>query len=165
MSDKLPLRDEFVVNASPLITLFKSGLEFVLPELFGTVIVPGAVWQEVSNCDDDASEGLKTSPWAIRKKVRTDRRVAVWNLGSGETDVLSLSLKNSNRVAIIDDLAARRCAVSLTIRHIGTAGVLVLASRHKLIPSLRNAFSQVRNAGLYLKDDLVERLIIEEGRE
>ncbi len=31
MSDKLPLRDEFVVNASPLITLFKSGLEFVLP--------------------------------------------------------------------------------------------------------------------------------------
>lgn len=165
MSDELPLKNEFVVNSSPLITLFKSGLEFILPALFGSVIVPDAVWQEVSECDDEASRGLETSPpWAIRKKVRTDGRVAAWNLGRGETEVLSRSLENFNRMAIIDDLAARKCAVSLTIKHIGTAGVVVLASRFRLIPSLRSAFSQVRNAGLYLRDDLVERLIVEEKR-
>lgn len=76
-----------------------------------------------------------------------------------------MSLKNSAYIAVIDDLAARRCSVSLSIRYIGTAGVLLLASRFELIPSLQNAFLQVRNAGLYLKDELVERLIIEKERK
>lgn len=72
MSDELPLKHGIVVNASPLITLFKSGLDFILPELFGSIIVPDAVWQEVSACNDEASEGLTGASWATRKKVRTE---------------------------------------------------------------------------------------------
>ncbi|HCA96836.1 MAG TPA: DUF3368 domain-containing protein, partial [Cyanobacteria bacterium UBA9226] len=35
--------------------------------------------------------------------------VAAWDLGKGESAVLSFALKNSGFVAIIDDRAARRC--------------------------------------------------------
>lgn len=40
--------DKVVVNASPLITLFRSGQAGLLPELFRKIIVPGAVWTEVT---------------------------------------------------------------------------------------------------------------------
>jgi predicted nucleic acid-binding protein len=62
-------------------------------------------------------------------------------------------------IAVLDDMAARKCSLALNIRCIGTAGILVLAGRRRLLPSLENAFSAVRNAGLYLSYDLVNRLI------
>jgi len=39
--------DRVVVNASPLITLFRSGQFDLLPSLFNHIIVPEAVWEEV----------------------------------------------------------------------------------------------------------------------
>jgi predicted nucleic acid-binding protein len=46
--------EKVVVNASPLILLFKSGLDDLLPQLFSTIIVPEAVWDEVSSGGDTA---------------------------------------------------------------------------------------------------------------
>lgn len=40
--------EKIVVNSSPLIVLFKSDLETLLPSLYPTIIVPEAVWAEVS---------------------------------------------------------------------------------------------------------------------
>ena len=42
----MPL-DRVVVNASPLLVLFKSGQAELLPQLFGEILVPQAVWNEV----------------------------------------------------------------------------------------------------------------------
>lgn len=39
--------DAVVINASPLITLFRSGQADLLPRLFNRIVVPDAVWQEV----------------------------------------------------------------------------------------------------------------------
>ncbi len=38
--------DAVVINASPLITLFRSGQADLLPRLFSHIVVPEAVWQE-----------------------------------------------------------------------------------------------------------------------
>ena len=45
--------DLAVINASPLITLCKSGQEDLLPRLFTEIVVPGAVWDEVLAGDED----------------------------------------------------------------------------------------------------------------
>jgi len=39
--------DSVVINASPLITLFRSGQAHILPQLFNRIIVPQAVWAVV----------------------------------------------------------------------------------------------------------------------
>jgi predicted nucleic acid-binding protein len=159
MSDKVPMNNGIVVNASPLITLFKAGLSSVLPKLSQRIVVPESVWQEISVCKDAAFRGLSAAVWAARKKVETDKRVLVWNLGKGESQVISWALKSSDYIAVIDDRAARKCCESLNIRHVGTIGLLVSAHRFGLIPSLRIALLQVRNAGLYIGDDLFDSLI------
>jgi len=113
----------------------------------------------------EAFKGLSKATWLRREEISIDNRIVVWNLGNGESQVLSWALRKPDHIAVIDDLAARRCAESLAIRCIGTAGLLVLASRKKLISSLAGALSQVRKAGLYLTDDLVERLTLEDKKD
>ena len=39
--------DRVVINASPLITLFRAGLQPLLPKLFPELLVPESVWNEV----------------------------------------------------------------------------------------------------------------------
>ena len=51
--------DKVVVNASPLITLFRSGQAGLLPQLFQKIIVPGAVWTEVTGGERDDPAELK----------------------------------------------------------------------------------------------------------
>ncbi|MBK7600577.1 MAG: hypothetical protein IPJ07_19525 [Acidobacteria bacterium] len=79
-----------VINASPLITLCKSGQEGLLPQLFREILVPSAVWDEVlmGGVEDAACQKLSKLEWirredpvqispAYRKRhIReTDRRV------------------------------------------------------------------------------------------
>jgi predicted nucleic acid-binding protein len=163
MSGSTVLESTAVVNASPVITFAKSGLLRVLTGLFPRIVAPRSVLEEIGKYDDLPWKAISSADWIDRQTVSVDPRLLGWNLGKGESEVLSLALGSQNHIAVIDDLAARKCAVALKIQLIGTAGVLVLASRFKLIPSLETAFSKVREAGLYLRDDLVRNLLESES--
>jgi predicted nucleic acid-binding protein len=101
----------------------------LLPQLFSDIVVPEAVWQEVaeSGHNDVAADGLRKAGWAKKSVVTLSPRVAVWNLGPGESAVLSVALAQPDYRALVDDRAARRCAKTLAVRTLGTGGVLVLA--------------------------------------
>ena len=103
--------DQIVINASPLISLFRSGQAGLLPILFNRVIVPEAVWEEVVSAHGDAAAiELPKQSWTIRESVLVSPRLVNWNLGRGESAVLSYALANPGVRAIIDDRDARRCA-------------------------------------------------------
>ena len=68
----MPL-DRVVVNASPLLVLFKSGQAELLPQLFGEILVPQAVWNEVTAAQNDtAAQQLPTATWATPVDVEVD---------------------------------------------------------------------------------------------
>lgn len=149
-----------VVNSSPLITLFNSQLIGLLPQLFGVIQVPPAVWREVTAYKTDiAAQSLPESAWAIQPDaVSIHPSVAAWDLGAGETEVLSYAVSHLGCTAMIDDAAARRCAISLNVPTLGTAGMVVLAKRKGLITSINEPIQALRNAGLWLGEDLVQLL-------
>ena len=75
-----------VVNASPLITLFNSKLADLLPQLFGTVQIPPAVWQEVTATKADvAAQTLPGLTWG-RERRRSPSvlwsRLGIWVLAN-----------------------------------------------------------------------------------
>ena len=90
-------------------------------------------------------------------------RVAAWGLGAGETAVLSHALANPPLRAMIDDMDARRCAKTLNIPMLGTGGLLVLAKRRGLLPSVGEGIARLRDAGLWLSDDIVRILKAQAG--
>ena len=151
--------DAVVVNSSPLITLFRSGQADLLPQLFNRIVVPEAVWQEVvSERQDPAARGLPSNPWAIRQTVTVAGRVQVWGLGKGGTAVLSYALGHAPIRAVIDDMDARRCAKALGVPFLGSGGILVLAKRRGLIATVADGLAKLREAGLWLSDDIVRML-------
>lgn len=157
--------DKVVVNSSPLIVLFQSRQADLLPRLFKTVVVPEQVYEEVmAGTEDDAAKmALPRTSWIERRKVEIILPVAAWNLGDGESAVFSFAMEEPGYRAIVDDLAARRCAHAFGVRTLGTGGLLVLAKRRGLIDSVKGRVQQLRDAGLFLSDSVVQLLISEAG--
>ena len=160
--------DAVVINASPLITLFRSGQADLLPRLFTHIVVPEAVWHEVvldewEEWADRAARELSKQSWPVRAEVTSSPRVAAWELGAGETAVLSHALANPPLRAMIDDMDARRCAKTLNIPMLGTGGLLVLAKRRGLLPSVSEGIAKLRDAGLWLSDEIVQILKTQAG--
>jgi len=69
-------------------------------------------------------------------------------LGPGESEVLTWARHNPGYEAILDDRAARDCAITLGIPVRGTLGVVLLAKREGLIPYVRPVFDELLDAGL-----------------
>lgn len=155
------MADRVIVNASPLIVLFKGGLADILPRLFGEVLVPDAAWREViaGSIADAAARQLTQSSWARRTITTiTDPVITAWNLGAGEAEVSSLAFTHSGSRAMVDDTAARACARTLGIKTLGTGGALVLAKRAGIITSVGSSLQSLRDAGIWLSDEVVRLL-------
>lgn len=150
-----------IINSSPLIVLFKSQQAELLPQLFAEILVPSGVFEEVtmSGEDDAASRQLPGISWIKRVEITAIApEIAAWDLGKGESQVLSLALKTSaNSAAIVDD-TARRCGQALGITTIGTGGILIRAKRRGLIKNVSSGIEALRNAGLWLSDNVVNLL-------
>jgi predicted nucleic acid-binding protein len=158
--------EKVVANASPLIILFKSGLANLLPELFNEISVPNGVCEEiiVGGPSDSAATALSETAWIHRVEINAVApEILIWNLGVGESEVLSLALADKSYVAMIDDRAARNCARTLGIQTVGTGGALVLAKRRGLIPSVSIALQQLLDAGLWLSDEIMTLLRTQAG--
>ena len=158
--------ERVVVDASPLIVLFKSGLAELLPQLFSEVIVPASVRREVmvAGKEDDASAGLAKATWAVSvEDPIIPPIIAGWDLGAGESSVLALALNHEGTRAVLDDRAARNCAQALQILVLGTVGTIVLAKRRGLTPSVKIALTRMSDAGCWLSEDLVQAALREAG--
>lgn len=159
--------EKVVINASPFILFCKSGLADILPELFSEIRMPEKVVTEIIAGGDIAAEKLfdYEEKWLIRCLPSVAQEVLVWNLGDGETDVLSFAYGNKERyTALIDDRAARRCAETLNIKTLGTGGILVLAKKRNLIGKVEPELEKLQNSGLWISED-VKRIILKQANE
>ena len=153
------LIERVVINASPLIVLFKSDQAMFLPQLFQEICLPRDVYGEIlAGKDDLASQQVPQTPWLKPVEIPIHPTIAAWDLGAGESSVLSFAFAYPEYRAIVDDAAARRCARSLGIKTLGTGGVLVLAKRRGLIDSVGDRLQQLRDSGLWLSDSVIDLL-------
>lgn len=155
-----------VVNASPLITLFKSNQAELLPQLFQEIVIPQGVWDEivVPGQLDAAAQMLPKTQWINCRKVeRVDGKIEAWDLGVGESQVLSYALTHPNYTAMVDDMAARKCAKTFKIPTLGTGAMIVLAKRKGLISSVTPRLKALQDSGLWLSEEVISLLKAQAG--
>jgi predicted nucleic acid-binding protein len=137
--------------------LARIGLADLFAKLADEVVIPKAVANEIH----DGPEGDLAKHYLDRgylKVVATPlptSNLLAWDLGAGETAVLSYCMVNSGWVAVIDDKAARKCARSLAIPIKGTVGVVIMARQKDLIQSAAGTLRELRNNGFWFDDRLV----------
>ena len=151
--------ERVAVNTSPLICLFESGLSDLFPALFTEIIVPDKVYKEVISKEDPVFKTLfSKSGFKHVDNVIIPPSVMSWDLGEGESSVISFALKNPQYWAVIDDKEARRCAASLGCRFTGTVGIILLAKRRGIIPSVYECLKKLQKAGLWLSEVFVKEV-------
>jgi len=64
---------------------------------------------------------------------------------------------------VIDDAAGRMCAKFLGLHVVGTLGLVARAKRSGWIDSARLVFNEVHAAGLWLDEQIIEKVLRELG--
>ncbi len=149
-----------VADASALLALVKLRRLELLRDLFRQVCIPPAVSREVSG-------SLPRLPDWIRVVEPRSMSVAqgVLGLHQGEIEALALAVDLHASLIILDDLLARRHATALGLAIVGTAGILVMAKRAGMIPSVREALDVLRQVGFRLRQDVYEQIVADAGEK
>jgi predicted nucleic acid-binding protein len=112
-----------VVNTSPLIHLAEAKLLHFLQEAVPAVWMPEPVAREIRayGNDDPTAQAFATHRWLeVQPVTAIAADILAWNLGAGESAVLALARAFPGSIAVIDDLAERRCAEVLGLPLRGT---------------------------------------------
>jgi predicted nucleic acid-binding protein len=114
----------WVVNASPLISLDRSGSLDLLPRLGRELVIPAGVLAEIARGPSPIAPVQVGAHRAVSVPI-IHPVVAAWDLGTGESEVLSWAASNVGSTAVLDDRAARRCAATLNVPTRGTLYIVI----------------------------------------
>ncbi|MBI5841573.1 MAG: DUF3368 domain-containing protein [Chloroflexi bacterium] len=151
------IAEKWVINSSPVIALGRVGQVELLAHLPQKAIIPQAVKEELFNGPegDPARQVLERGLFEIVDTPSPTPEILAYDLGKGETAVLSYALSNPDWVAILDDRAARRCARSLSITLTGTLSIVILAKQHGLIESAAQVLRALQSNEFRLDDAVI----------
>ena len=123
-----------VADSSPLIALINIGHIDILPQLFGTVIIPPAVGGELR--DERRASAIRSfigsSPaWLIERTPKTIESFPL--LDAGEVAAINLALEIKADLLLIDESLGRRTAAARGIPIAGTIGIIERAAEQNLL--------------------------------
>lgn len=126
---------EVVCNTTPLQYLHQAGVIGILPALYGRILVPKAVADEISVGVDAGVNlpDLVSLDWIEIREVRGSSWPMPRDIHRGEAEVIALAGILDDSLMILDDLAARRHAQLLGLKFTGTLGVLLRAKKSGIL--------------------------------
>lgn len=154
------MRKVVVADSSPFIALERIGYLHLLPALLEKVNIPPAVRQEVFGSEplpvwvEEVALGQPIAPLMIAMR-----------LGPGEREAVALAMELRADELILDDLPARRLAVSLGIPIIGTLGLLLRARKRGLIREVRPLLEALRAQDFRMSERVFSGILAAAGEE
>jgi predicted nucleic acid-binding protein len=145
-----------IADSSPLIVLSNIGQIEVLPKLFGRVVIPPAVLQELTA--PSRSDSLRALAASLPEWLDVQRPinlVHIPKLHRGESEALSLAIELDADLILIDDRRAYREAVARHLNAIGTIRALELAAEQSLL-DLKDTFERVKRTDFWISHNLLD---------
>jgi predicted nucleic acid-binding protein len=153
-----------VSDASPLISLTVIGHLELLKHLYERVLIPEAVYQEITGSDAEipgASE-VRTLEWIISQPVQNEMvvRALQSELDHGEAAAIALAVERQADLILIDERRARAVAARLGLNVVGVLGVLVEAKHKDLVPRLQPVLDDlITRAGFWVSAQSYARVL------
>jgi predicted nucleic acid-binding protein len=157
-----------VSDASPLIALAAVQQLDLLRILYGEILLPSAVYDEVTNIRPAApgANEVRNADWIYIRHVenRTLVDALSLDLDVGEAEALSLAVEADADLLLMDERRGRIAAARLGRRVIGVLGVVAEAKATGLVPAVRPILDALaQQAGFHISAALRDRVLATAG--
>jgi predicted nucleic acid-binding protein len=155
-----------IADSSPLISLAIIQQLELLPQLYQRIVIPPAVWEEVTvqGLGLPGAEAVSQLKWI---EIETPSPIVLQPLSIlvdyGEAEAIALAQSTPNSIVLLDAAQARRIAERLGIPRIGTLGILRRAKKAGLINEMKGYIEQLRNNGMYIRPSIIEAVLRDVG--
>ncbi len=149
-----------VADSGPLIHFALLGRLDLLRDIYGRLIVPQAVYDEIvkRGAGKPGDRDVAAAEW-IETRMAPDSPTAAAlanDLDAGEAEAISLAITIGADLFLCDDLAARRAAERAALRVVGTLGILGVAKREGIVPAVRPLVERLQACGVWFKSDVLD---------
>ena len=152
-----------VSDTTPISELAKVDHLDLLPKLFGKVVIPQGVFNELQVGEHPAAKLVQDLSWL--EVVTVDNQQLVrelqqsFKLDLGESEAIALAEEIRASQLLIDERAARKVAMARKLPLIGTVGILLLAKRRGLLDSVRDVLDEMQAQGMRISDRLYVQVL------
>jgi predicted nucleic acid-binding protein len=134
-----------------------------LQQLYGNIIIPPAVYQELINSGDaePATLAVQTLDW-IQTQPVSDRvllETLQTNLDPGEAEAITLAVEINAERLIIDERRGRNEAIQLGLQVTGILGIALAAKQEGLIPLVQPILDDLRANTFWIRDALYAEVL------
>jgi predicted nucleic acid-binding protein len=154
-----------ISDTTPLSELEKIGKLSLLGAVFGRVIIPDEVANELATASFSILDAaaILSQNWIELRPVTNQQKVLnlmkTTNLDLGECAAITLAEELQADRLILDDLAARKEAQRRGLAVIGTVGILLIAKQQGLIPSIKNVLDELIANGTRISQKLYQQAL------
>ncbi|MBP3610572.1 MAG: DUF3368 domain-containing protein [Lachnospiraceae bacterium] len=147
-----------VSDTTPLISLLKIGHIDLLEKLFGQVLIPQAVFQELT-VDERflvEAEQIRQKHFIVVSAVKNPESVSILKratgLDKGESEAIVLTDERNADILLMDEAKGRAVSAQLGLKVMGTIGVLMAAYEEQKLTSseVRECIDGLQRAGRHI---------------
>jgi predicted nucleic acid-binding protein len=150
-----------VSNTTPLISFLKIGKLEILRDLYGEILVPQAVFNEIeAGKTKEFYTDISQTGWIRIEKIK-DRRALTYflDLDSGEAEAIVLAVENNADLILLDETLGRFHAKHAGLKITGTIGILLKAKQKGYISELKPLLHELRRKNVWLSKNLMEEIL------
>ena len=150
------MEQKVVSNTTPIITLLKISEFELLQKLFGKIIIPTGVYEEIeAGKSKKFYLDLKNIDWIEIRNVKETRELLI-DLDKGEAETILLAKEINANYVIIDEKLGRKYANYFDLKVIGTLGILKEAKKRDLIKDLKEIVNKMKENNIWLSKKIID---------
>jgi predicted nucleic acid-binding protein len=148
---------QVISNSGPIIALSKIGLLDILEAIYGNILIPDAVYNEVMDTRYQGTIQLDQFPWLHKKNVNEIDSLLLKALDLGEASAIALTIQCKGELLLIDERKGRRFAEQIYgLNIIGTAGLLLIAKKKEIVSSIKPLFERLIVERYFISQEIIQ---------
>ncbi|MBE9039009.1 DUF3368 domain-containing protein [aff. Roholtiella sp. LEGE 12411] len=153
-----------VSDTTPLSELSKVGKLDLLQAVFGRVIIPQQVYEELTTGNHPAVLAVKSALLLEVRSISNNQLIEQLQLETdldlGECSAIILTEELKAEQLLIDEKAGRKVAISRGLPIIGLVGVIILAKEQGLIDNVKNILDDLMSKGTRISPKIYDYALI-----
>lgn len=150
-----------VSNTSPINNLAGIGQLSLLQQIYGQIVIPNAVYRELTDIPVAGTIEVKTFEWIEKREVTNSTLVKTLELeiDEGEAEAIALAIELNADLLLIDERIGRIVASRLGLKFVGVLGVLLEAKSQGLISTVKPLLDRLSASGFWINEKLYNQVL------